>query len=42
MTSENITVPDHLQAMRDKETVETQQVCVHSRPHRSVLQYKRP
>ena len=39
---EDITVPDHLQAMRDKETVETQQVCVHSRPHRSVLQYKRP
>ena len=25
--SEDITVPDHLQAMRDKETVETQQVC---------------
>lgn len=24
---EDITVPDHLQAMRDKETVETQQVC---------------
>lgn len=25
--NEDITIPDHLQAMRDKDTVETQQVC---------------
>jgi len=25
--NEDITIPDHLQAMHDKETVETQQVC---------------
>ena len=27
LVNEDISIPDHLQAMRDKETVETQQVC---------------
>ena len=27
LVNEDIPIPDHLQAMRDKETVETQQVC---------------
>ena len=27
VVNEDISIPDHLQAMRDKETVETQQVC---------------
>ena len=30
LVNEDISIPDHLQAMRDKETVETQQVCLNS------------